>query len=91
MLGGKSGSTRSNEHHESVTPCRKIAGTPSARPCSTYSIRTPVESDMKFFTASSVPVVTSHGPGGPIVARDEALDAADVFVVPDLLEMLADD
>src|SRR5688572_5901664 len=53
MLGGNSGSTRSNERHESVTPCRKITGTPSTAPCSTYSIRTPVESDTNFFTASS--------------------------------------
>ena len=40
---GSSGNTRSNEHHESVTPWRKTTGRPSADPCSTYSIRTPVD------------------------------------------------
>jgi hypothetical protein len=47
---------RSNERHESETPCRKIAGTPFAWACSTYSIRTPVESDTNFVTGSSIPV-----------------------------------
>src|SRR5687768_13119691 len=57
MVGGNSGSTRSNERHESVTPWRNTTGTPSASPCSTYSIRTPVESDTTFVIASSIPVL----------------------------------
>ncbi len=68
---GRRCSTSSNERQESVTPCRKMTGRPSARPCSTYSSRTPVAT------------VTKRGAGAPAIAASSGLPSAGCPLVAD--------
>ena len=48
MVGGSSGSTCLNDRHESLTPCRKITGTPVWLPRSAYCSVTPVGSAIEW-------------------------------------------